>query len=63
MMKLAKQELYFERQLTIDDTLERIDEVTPADVRRLAGELFVPARSGWSAVGPAQSLEKAAKEA
>jgi predicted Zn-dependent peptidase len=63
MMKLAKQELYFERQLTIDDTLEHIDEVTPADVRRLAGELFVPARAGWSAVGPAASLEKAAKEA
>jgi predicted Zn-dependent peptidase len=63
MMKLAKQELYFGRQYTIDDTLERIDEVTAADVRRLAADLFTPENSGWSAVGPAKSLEKAAREA
>ena len=29
MMKLAKQEIYFGRQFTIADTLERIDEVAP----------------------------------
>ena len=63
MMKLAKQEMYFGRQFTIADTLERIDEVTPDQLRRIAARLFVPARSAWSAVGPAASLEKAAREA
>jgi predicted Zn-dependent peptidase len=63
MMKLAKQELYFGRQVTIDDTLERIDAVTAADVRRLAATLFAPGRSGWSAVGPAASLERAERAA
>ena len=62
MMKLAKQEIYFGRQFTIAETLERIDEVTPADLRRLAGLLFDPARSAWSAVGPAASIEKVAQE-
>jgi predicted Zn-dependent peptidase len=63
MMKLAKQEIYFGRQFTIADTLERIDEVGPDQLRRLAARLFDPARSAWSAVGPAASLEKAAREA
>jgi predicted Zn-dependent peptidase len=63
MMKLAKQEIYFGRQFTIADTLERIDEVGPERLRRLAALLFVPKASAWSAVGPAASLERAAREA
>jgi predicted Zn-dependent peptidase len=63
MMKLAKQEIYFGRQFTIADTLERIDEVSPDQLRRLAARIFEPARCAWSAVGPAASLEKAAREA
>ncbi len=62
MMKLAKQEIYFGRQFTIEETLERIDEVAPAHLCRLAGRLFDPARSAWSAVGPAASIEKVAQE-
>ncbi len=63
MMKLAKQEIYFGRQFTIQDTLERIDEVTPAQLRALAARLFDPARRAWSAVGPAASVEQVAREA
>jgi predicted Zn-dependent peptidase len=62
MMKLAKQEIYFGRQFTIADTLQRIDEVAPAHLSRLAARLFIPARSAWSAVGPAASIEKVARE-
>jgi predicted Zn-dependent peptidase len=62
MMKLAKQEIYFGRQFTIADTLQRIDEVAPEQLRRLAARLFDPARSAWSAVGPAASIEKVALE-
>jgi predicted Zn-dependent peptidase len=63
MMKLAKQEIYFGRQFSIAETLERIDEVAPEQLRRLAGRLFDPARSAWSAVGPAASIERAGREA
>jgi predicted Zn-dependent peptidase len=63
MMKLAKQEIYFGRQFTIADTLQRIDEVAPERLRALAERLFDPARCAWSAVGPAASVEKAAREA
>jgi predicted Zn-dependent peptidase len=63
MMKLAKQEIYFGRQFTIADTLRRIDEVAPEQLRALAERLFDPARAAWSAVGPAASVEKAAREA
>ena len=62
MMKLAKQEIYFGRQFTIEDTLARIDEIAPGDLRQLAERLFDPARSAWSAVGPATSIEKVAQE-
>jgi len=62
MMKLAKQEIYFGRQFTIADTLERIDEVTPEHLRLLAARLFGAAGSAWSAVGPASSIDKVARE-
>ncbi|HEY5999874.1 MAG TPA: pitrilysin family protein [bacterium] len=62
MMKLAKQEIYFGRQFTIADTLRRIDAVEPKQLRELAARLFEPARCAWSAVGPAASVEKAARE-
>lgn len=63
MMKLAKQEIYFGRQFTIAETLRRVDEVAPEQLRALAERLFRPSGLAWSAVGPAASLEKAAREA
>jgi predicted Zn-dependent peptidase len=40
MSHLARQEIYFDRQFGLDETLEGIERVTPADVRRVAADLF-----------------------
>jgi predicted Zn-dependent peptidase len=40
MSHLARQEIYFERHFGLDETLEGIEHVTPADVQRVAVDLF-----------------------
>ncbi|HEX3704871.1 MAG TPA: pitrilysin family protein [Vicinamibacterales bacterium] len=40
MSHLARQEIYFDRQFGLDETLQGIDAVTPDDVQRVATELF-----------------------
>ena len=43
MSHLARQEIYFDRQFGLDETLQGIERVTAADVQRVAADLF---RSG-----------------
>jgi predicted Zn-dependent peptidase len=43
MSHLARQEIYFDRQFGLDETLQGIDRVTSAEIRRVASDLF---RSG-----------------
>jgi len=40
MSHLARQEIYFDRQFGLDETLQGIERVTAADVRRVANDLF-----------------------
>ena len=40
MSHLARQEIYFDRQFGLDETLEGIERVTPDDVQRVAADLF-----------------------
>jgi predicted Zn-dependent peptidase len=40
MSHLARQEIYFERHFGLDETLDGIERVTPADVQRVAMDLF-----------------------
>ena len=40
MSNLARQEMYFERFYTLDELIERIEEVTAEDLRDLANEFF-----------------------
>jgi predicted Zn-dependent peptidase len=40
MSHLARQEIYFDRQFGLDDTLQGIERVTPDDVQRVAADLF-----------------------
>ena len=40
MSHLARQEIYFDRQFGLDETLQGIERVTTADVRRVANDLF-----------------------
>jgi predicted Zn-dependent peptidase len=40
MSHLARQEIYFDRQYGLDETLQGIEKVTPEDVQRVAVDLF-----------------------
>jgi predicted Zn-dependent peptidase len=40
MSHLARQEMYFDRQFGLDETLQGIERVTPDEVQRVAADLF-----------------------
>jgi len=40
MSHLARQEIYFDRQFGLDETLQGIERVTAPDVLRVANDLF-----------------------
>jgi predicted Zn-dependent peptidase len=42
MSNLARQQMYFGRFFSVDDIVSEIDRVTPADIQRLANQLFQP---------------------
>ncbi len=51
MSNLARQEIYFGRQVSLRELLKRIDAVSLERVRRLCRELFVDRELGLAAVG------------
>jgi predicted Zn-dependent peptidase len=52
MSNLARQEIYFERQVSLDETLDGIERVTADDVQRVARDLFSDGRLGLTVLGP-----------
>jgi predicted Zn-dependent peptidase len=52
MTSLAKNELYFGRQVTPAEIVERIDSVTPDQIRDLACRMFRPEGLSVAAIGP-----------
>ena len=56
MSNLARQEIFFGRQFTLDEILQRIDNVTIADVQRVAGEIFSGDELAITALGQLGSL-------
>lgn len=42
MMRIGRQELYFNRYFTLDEITTEVELVTPESIRRLAQDLFVP---------------------
>jgi predicted Zn-dependent peptidase len=48
----GKQEVLNQEVLTVDQVIERLDEVTAADVRRLAQQLFVTEQLRLAVIGP-----------
>jgi predicted Zn-dependent peptidase len=40
MSHLARQEIYFDRQFGLDETLEGVEKVTREDIQRVARDLF-----------------------
>ena len=56
MSNLARQEIFFGRQFTLDEMLERINRVTAEDVQRMANEIFGADDLAITAVGQLGSL-------
>ena len=57
MSHLARQEIYFDRQFSLDETLEGIERVTPGDVQRVAGELFSNGSLAATVLGQVNGLQ------
>jgi len=57
MSHLARQEIYFDRQFGLDDTLAGIERVTAADVQRVAEELFTNGSVSATVLGNVNGLE------
>ncbi len=52
MSHLARQEIYFERHFGLDETLAGVERVTPADIARVATDLFSNGSLAATVVGP-----------
>lgn len=55
MSQLARQELFFGRQFTLDEVLDGIERVSADDVLRVAGDLFRDGAAVATVVGPAMT--------
>ena len=52
MSHLARQEIYFERHFSLDETLAGVERVTGDDVTRVATDLFSNGSLAATVVGP-----------
>jgi len=57
MSNLARQEMYFDRQLTLDETLRGVEAVTHDDIQRVTDALFAPAGLAATVLGAVNGLE------
>ena len=57
MSHLARQEIYFDRQFSLDETLEGIERVTPDDIQRVARELFSNGSLAATVLGQVNGLQ------
>jgi len=57
MSHLGRQEIYFDRHLGLDETLERVEAVTRADVQRVAQDLFADGALAATVLGAVGGLE------
>jgi predicted Zn-dependent peptidase len=57
MSHLARQEIYFDRQFGLDETLEGVEKVTVADVQRVARDLFVNGTLAATVLGNVNGLQ------
>jgi predicted Zn-dependent peptidase len=56
MTHLARQDIYFDEPVTLDDTLAGIEAVTSADVQRVAADLFANGTLAATVLGPVDDL-------
>ena len=57
MSHLARQEIYFDRQVDLDETLQGIERVTAADVQRVATDLFKNGSLSATVLGNVNGLQ------
>jgi predicted Zn-dependent peptidase len=57
MSHLARQEIYFDRQFGLDETLEGVERVTREDVQRVACDLFADGALAATVLGAVNGLE------
>jgi predicted Zn-dependent peptidase len=57
MSHLARQEIYFDRQFGLDETLEGVESVTREQVQRVAHELFAPDSLSATVLGAVNGLQ------
>jgi predicted Zn-dependent peptidase len=57
MSHLARQEIYFDRQFGLDETLEGVERVTQADLQRVARDLFADGGLAATVLGAVNGLE------
>jgi predicted Zn-dependent peptidase len=57
MSHLARQEIYFDRQFSLDETLEGIERVTPADIQRVAHDVFSNGSLAATVLGQVNGLD------
>ena len=56
MSQLARQEIYFDRQCDLDETLQGVERVTGADVERVAHDLFADGSLAATVLGKVEGL-------
>jgi len=57
MSHLARQEIYFDKQFGLDETLQGIERVTADDVQRVAAEVFQPGSLSATVLGNVNGLD------
>src|SRR4029434_10709524 len=57
MSHLARQEIYFDRQFGLDETLQGVERVTSDDVQRVAADLFANGSLAATVVGQVNGLQ------
>jgi predicted Zn-dependent peptidase len=57
MSHLARQEIYFDRQFGLDETLQGIEQVTTAEVQRVAADLFKNGALSATVLGDVNGLQ------
>jgi predicted Zn-dependent peptidase len=57
MSHLARQEIYFDRQFGLDETLEGVERVSTGDVQRVARDLFADGALAATVLGAVGNLE------
>jgi predicted Zn-dependent peptidase len=62
MSNLARQEIYFERQFSLDETIDSIERVSTGDVVRVSRDLFGNGSLGATVLGHQQGFELTAEE-